>query len=187
MKNNVFNNEEIDVIKRTKSTLLEMLVPKLEQLPLQLQSLIFEKGILTGGATSSVMLNTPPKDYDIYLTDESDINRFKDLLKTGEVLEFVSDVDEKYKANITVNGKIITTNATTFKNNIQVITCAYAKSREKFDYVHCMPYINIKDKKFYISKMQYMSIMNKTLKTNPNAERVDAHRTMKFIGRGWKK
>jgi hypothetical protein len=101
-------------------------------------------------------------------------------------LEFVSDVDEKYKANITVNGKIITTNATTFKNSIQVITCAYAKSREKFDFVHCMPYINLKDGKLHISKAQYTSIMSKTLKINPNAERVDEHRTMKFIERGWK-
>lgn len=126
-----FNDDEIDVIKRTKSTLLEMLIPRLDQLPLQLQALLYEKGILTGGATASVMLNTPPKDYDIYLTDESDINRFKDLLKTGEVLAFVSDVDEKYKANITVDGKVVTANATTFKNNIQVITCAYAKSRDR--------------------------------------------------------
>jgi hypothetical protein len=49
-----------------------------------------------------------------------------------------------------------------------------------------MPYINLKDGKLHISKAQYTSIMSKTLKINPNAERVDEHRTMKFIERGWK-
>ncbi len=186
MTETVFTNEEIAVINEAKSTLLDLLIPRLEQLPLQLQSLLFEKGILTGGATSSVMHRGIPNDYDIYLTDEKDILLFREMLKIPEVMQFVADVNEKYKANIVVDGKVVTANATTFNNHVQVITCADAKSREKFDYVHCMPYINIKDRKLHISKTQYLSIVNKTLKMNPNAERVDGHRTTKFLERGWK-
>jgi hypothetical protein len=186
MSEPVFNYEEIAIINEAKSTLLDLLIPRLEQLPLQLQSLLFEKGILTGGATSSVMQRGIPNDYDIYLTDENDISLFRELLKMPEVMQFVADVNEKYKANLLVDGKVITANATTFNNHVQVITCGYAKSREKFDYVHCMPYINIKERKLYISKTQYLSIKNKTLKINPNAERVDDHRTNKFLERGWR-
>ena len=182
---NEFTPVEVSHIQNAKLTLLSLFTPRFEQLPMSLQMLL-ENGILTGGATASVMQNGIPNDYDIYLTDKEHIEAFKSLLHNNDVLEFVKDISESYKANIQVNGKLITANATTFNNGIQVITCADAKSREKFDYIHCMPYMNIKDKLLRISKKQYLSIMHKTLVINPNAERVDGHRTTKFLERGWK-
>ena len=181
-----FTPVEVSHIQNAKLTLLSLFTPRFEQLPMSLQMLL-EKGILTGGATASVMQNGIPNDYDIYLTDKEHIEAFKSLLHNNDVLEFVKDISESYKANIQVNGKLITANATTFNNGIQVITCADAKSREKFDYIHCMPWYDIKNDKLYISPQQFNAIKTKKLIINPKAKNPPtAYRRQKYIERGWR-
>lgn len=183
---NTFTADEISKIKNVKNTLVNSLNIRLSQFPDRLKSLLKDQSILTGGAFASVFWNLVPNDYDLYLSQPVDIDVLNELLKRDEVLAFVKDVNPSYSANILVNGKLVTTNAVTFNNDIQVITCLTAKHREHFDYVHCMPFLNIAEGKFYISKEQYSSVANKILKINPNAKRVDGHRTTKFIERGWK-
>lgn len=181
---NTFSEVEVDRIVQTKTALMNYFEPRFNQFPETLKALL-KSGILTGGATASVFHHEIPNDYDIYLTNEADIGVFKAMLKQDEILQFIKDVNPKYNAAVEIDGKLVTANAVTFNNDVQVITCQVANARKQFDYVHCMPYVDMKNWKFYISKEQYDSIANKVLKVNPHASRVDEHRTAKFRERGW--
>jgi hypothetical protein len=181
-----FNHVETQKIVEVKEKLSESLYTALSEMPLSCRVLLRENAILTGGATASVFHGETPNDFDLYLTDEKHIGEFKYMLRDSELLEFVEDLNPKYMVDTLVSGKLVTTNATTFKNKIQVITVANADARKTFDYVHCMPYMIVSDTTFHISKTQYDSIARKTLVVNPNASRVDQHRTEKFLNRGWK-
>jgi hypothetical protein len=59
--------------------------------------------------------------------------------------------------------------------------------RKRFDFLHCMPWFDIKNEKFYISENQYKAIKEKRLVINPDAREVAAYRIQKFEKRGWKK
>jgi hypothetical protein len=176
--------EEMDVIT-IKGRLIDQLSSKLDKFPTDLMALLRDNAILTGGASASMFHNEVVNDYDLYLTDSMAIKTFESMLKLSDINSLIEDVNPKYR-DVTVSGKLITAKATTFKNKIQVITMTTADARKSFDYIHCMPYLSLSTKKYHISKQQYNSIKNKKLVINPNAERVDGHRTTKFIDRGWK-
>ena len=182
---NAFNDDEVEEITLAKSNLLKYFEPRFRELPDTVQK-ILKTGILTGGASASVFWHEFPNDFDIYLTDASDIALFKVLIKQPEVLDLIKDLDPKYNLAVEIDGKLVTANAVTFKNNVQVITCQVAEARKQFDFMHCMPYLSLTDLKYYISKNQYTCIMKRLLKVNPTASRVDEHRKAKFIERGWK-
>jgi len=181
---NIFDNDEVEDIKRAKSNLLSYFEPRFKELPDALQALL-KSGILTGGISASVFWHEIPNDYDIYLTKDVDIAVFKAMIKQDEVMNLIKDLDPKYNLAVEVDGKLVTANAVTFKNNVQVITCQVADARKQFDFLHCMPYLTLADWKYHISKDQYTSIKNKVLKINPTASKVDEHRKAKFIERGW--
>ena len=106
---------------------------------------------------------------------------------TGIDKEFIQDADEKY-VEVQVEGKLVTANATTFKNGLQVITILTADSRSTFDFVHCMPWYKISNHTLYISKKQYNAILNKQLIKNPhkNAYALSNKRVEKYTTKGWK-
>lgn len=181
----MFNdNEKMDVIT-VKERLIDQLSSRLDKFPADLMALLRDNAILTGGASSSTFHNEEVNDYDLYLMDSKAITTFEIMRKMPDINALIEDVNPKYNS-VSINGKLITANATTFKNKIQVITMATAEARKKFDYVHCMPYLSLSTRNFYISKQQYDAIKGKKLVINPNADRVDDHRKMKFVEKGWK-
>jgi hypothetical protein len=151
------------------------------------QSLIkpIRNGIITGGASASLFHGDTPKDWDIYLTNQTDIDEINKVIKETEVLEVIADINPKYGVDTIVEGKLVTPRAITFKNGIQVITMARADARETFDFVHCMPYYDIMQTKYHISRRQYDSIKTKQLMHNPKSSQPAVYRRQKFINRGW--
>lgn len=181
-----FDNFEKEIILQAKSTLIENLKEKLLDFPKHLEVFIKDNGVLSGGSISSILWKETPNDYDIYLKSDSDVKAFQGVIKSDEYHHLIKDVDEKYMDTLK-NGKLITVNATTFKNGIQVITMSDASQRLEFDFIHCMPWLNLSNETFYISREQYDSIRKRTLVKNPNYNRyLSNKRISKYTERGWK-
>jgi len=176
-----------DRINHVKKVLFTQLNVLFGQIPRELESFLRVKAILTGGAISSIMHNETPKDYDLYLNDKNDIMYFKQFVDLAKDKDFIQDADEKY-VEVNIEGKMVTANATTFKNSLQVITLHTANSRSTFDFVHCMPWYKISNHTLYISKRQYNAILNKQLIKNEhtNAYALSTKRIEKYINKGWK-
>jgi hypothetical protein len=177
---------EMDYIQEVKKTLFARINLLFSGIPVELGKFLREKSILTGGAISSIMLNETPKDYDLYLDDKDDILYFKQYVSSMDP-NLIQDVNEKY-VEVLVQGKLVTANATTFKNSLQVITLHTADARSTFDFVHCMPWYKISDHKLYISKRQYNAIINRHLIKNDhkNAFALSNKRIEKYTAKGWK-
>jgi ABC-type antimicrobial peptide transport system permease subunit len=182
----LFREVQSDHIQEVKRSLFATLNILFGGIPSELSGFLRDKAILTGGAISSLMHNETPKDYDLYLQDKNDIMFFKQYVNDMNK-DFIQDADEKY-VEVQVEGKLVTANATTFKNGLQVITLHTADSRSTFDFVHCMPWYKISDNKLYISKKQYNAILNKHLIKNEheNAFALSKKRIEKYTAKGWR-
>lgn len=185
----VFTQTEKDRIVDVKKTLGAKVIKALFDFPPELREFLSQGAILTGGASASIFHNEKINDLDLYLADRNEINRFNEFLKREEVLKLIAEVNPKYMHTI-IEGKSVTGNATTFSNGIQVITIVAANDRETFDYVHCMPYLDIRTQTYYISREQFDSINGKFLRRNPKGVtngNQHLYREQKFVSRGWKK
>lgn len=182
-KDDVFNQNQLTEIASVKAQIQNFL--RSVKMPVELIH-ILKNGILTGGASASLFHGESPKDWDIYLTNQSDIDSLNKLAtETETILAMIEDINPKYGVDTLVEGKLITPRATTFKNGIQVITMARADARETFDFVHCMPYYSIKETTYHISRRQYESIKSKQLIHNPKSPQPVTYRREKFLNRGW--
>jgi hypothetical protein len=190
MTNSAFDDLESQQIVWLKGKLYSQFLNKLVEMPENLTSLIKTHGIITGGATSSIYHDSKVNDWDVYLKTEEALEHFKHMVENDIVVKsMVADVKEEYRNFVGKNGKVITENAVTFKNKVQVITRSIAKeSRKNFDFVHCMPYYDLSDDKFYISRNQYESIKNKRIVVNDNYNGTTmgiTERVKKYFDRGW--
>jgi hypothetical protein len=147
---------------------------------------IWRNGILTGGAMSSLYHSDEhPKDYDVYLKDDKALLEFKEICKKYQ--DEIAVYDTKYSEQ-NVGNKVITTWATTFKHDIQVITHGNAEvQRPEFDFIHCMPWYDIIKTNLYVSREQYDCIRDKILVKNPNYNlSLSNKRISKYTDRGWR-
>jgi hypothetical protein len=95
------------------------------------------------------------------------------------------DVAAKY-GNLSSSQPLITENAITLTNDFQIITLGnYYTERKKFDYIHCLPYLDLVTNVFYISENQLDVIDRKRLVKNPGGREPVARRQQKFLERGW--
>jgi len=182
-----FNELEVLTIVNVKKQIKEHILATTSALTMPgILSQIIRKGIVTGGMSASLFHNQKPNDWDIYLTRQEEIDAFNECIKNSvSATNLVEDTNPKYGVETLMNGKLVTAQATTFKNGLQVITMASAIARETFDYVHCMPYYDIQTDIYTISRRQYDSIMTKTLVHNPRSTQPATYRRDKFIKRGW--
>jgi hypothetical protein len=182
----MFNDDEQRDILSTKAKIKGALQSKIAELPESISE-ILKHTVLSGGATASLLHNEEPKDWDLYFKTHEEMTKFFMLIKDNkEIQEYVADINEKYMDTI-INGKLVTVNAVTFKNKLQVIIKQTHNMRIMFDFVHCLPYYDIETDKFFISKIQFNSIKHKKIVFNPNREdNVSAHRVEKFKQRGWR-
>lgn len=140
---------------------------------------------LSGGAIASLLQAQEPKDWDVYFKTQSTQNVVLDHFKIEQEDE-IADYDEKYRDF--GGNKIVTENATTLKNGIQLITKHNGQPqdiRSTFDFVHCMPYYELSSDTLYISREQYDLCVGKILKIN-NPKAVTRWRQSKFEERGYK-
>lgn len=142
--------------------------------------------IVTGGAIASLLQSEEPKDYDLYSNDSTKMLEFAQILEK-DYNPLIADVAVDYIDAFGKDGKMITGNAVTMKdkNSFVTLVCDPNVSvRSTFDYVHCLPYYDIKNKKLYISKEQYDACVNKVLIVN-NPLRIKPYREHKFLERGY--
>lgn len=167
---------------RLKETIRHNLLVKLAELPADLQYYMSLHCVLSGSAIASLYHGEKPKDYDLWAKSSPGIGTVVSLLKTLE--DFVTeDTGEHYSAM--AGAKYISPNAITLKNSLQFITLGdYKEQRERFDFVHCKPYYDIKTDQLFISEAQWGAIKNKKLIANPGRFPATS-RIHKFKKRGW--
>jgi hypothetical protein len=182
----MFSEQEKNNIRSIKELAAQAVAKRLNDFPGVLEDFLKQNAILSGGAIPSFLNGESPNDYDLYLSDENHIMFFKQYVLVMDH-NLIKDVDEKY-LDAVISGKLVTANATTFKNGIQVITMHTADARTTFDFVHCMPWYKISQNLLHISKRQYDAIKSKTLIKNehPNAFHLSQKRVDKYTDRGWK-
>jgi hypothetical protein len=183
----MFEESDKQIIKLAKERMLNDFYSRLNEFPLELRAILI-KGFVTGGMSASIFHGESPNDYDVYLKDEKTIADFLDAIKKSENNEHVAEYSsDKYGFEIEEGQKIIKNNAVTLKNKIQVITLSrFEVSRKKFDFVHCMPWLDIQLGTYHISKQQYNAIISKTLIRNPTGSEPLKWRIHKYQQRGWK-
>ena len=169
-------------IASPKGVLKEAALDKLNELPVELGEAIKANCVLTGGATASVAHWEKPNDFDFYCKRKIMVLKLKSLL--DKYSTFVKDVDDKYIDKF-VDGKCITANAVTLTNGVQIIIKgAFEEMHDNFDFIHCQPYYDFVEDKFWISAKQYYAIMHKKLVKNPKGV-CEQERIQKFKDRGW--
>jgi len=142
---------------------------------------------LSGGAIASIFQGEIPKDWDLYTSDPLAMKQVEEMVKRN--MEYVADVKENYVGVYGIDGKMITANAITMKDDTSFITKSYATPEEMkktFDYVHCTPHFDIVERKLFISRKQYDAIVNKKLVINNAMQCLAAPwRKDKFLKRGY--
>jgi len=128
---------------------------------------------VSGGCTASLLQGEVPKDFDVYFIHKGICDEVVKLYKSESYKNEVATYNEKYRDVDFDDGSgeklVITENAMTLKNGIQVIIKHHGipdAVRRTFDFVHCLPYYSSVGNKFYISRGQYDCCVNKTLKIN---------------------
>jgi hypothetical protein len=154
-----------------------------------LRLLLMNDCILSGSCISSIYHGEEPKDYDFWMKPKpfSKVEAIRQNiieLYSADIL----DISENY-GGVTVNSKpdlCVTANAITFKNKFQLITLAdYYTARKTFDFVHCKPYFDFEDDKFFISEQQFRIIQQKKLVSQNPGNIIAPFRIEKFKNRGW--
>lgn len=178
-----------DKAKALKEKIERALGNVLIHYPSGLYNRIMLNCVLSGSSISSLYHGEPVKDYDIWCKD---MNVLTSMEK--EIPEKYSNQIKEYSerdsyGNLTgkkQNEKIITKNAITMVGEVQLITLStYDVLRKQFDFIHCMPYYDLKEKKFYISPHQMECIATKKLELNPGGNKPLQWRIEKFKFRGW--
>lgn len=183
-----FSENEISHIKSIKQKMMQCIEDALFAFPMELSNFIIDNCTLSGGATASIFHGDLPNDWDLYLSSRTDIEVFNEIMKNPVYEKYIADVVEKYSTMGTRGGKLITANAVTFQNKIQVITMQTSDQLMQFDMIHCMPRLVLKNGVLYISRAQYDSIRDKKieLNTHVDAARLLSWRIEKYKNRGWK-
>jgi len=144
----------------------------------------WDKMYLSGGAIASVIQGETPKDLDFYFLDELSMRNMETHLLYK--VEYIKDVDEKYRDAVGKDGKMITEKAITMRNGASFITMQFGEPtfvKSSFDYVHCTAHYSLLESKLYISPKQYRACKNKLL--IPNSVTSSHARANKFLNRGY--
>jgi hypothetical protein len=154
-----------------------------------LSLLLMSDCILSGSCISSIYHGEEPKDYDFWLKPTPFLK--VEAIRQNIIENYsadILDISENYGGAGAKGAPYpcVTANAITFKNKFQLITLAdYYTARKDFDLVHCMPYFDFADDKFFISEQQFRIIQQKKLVPQNPGRIIPVYRTEKFKNRGW--
>jgi len=166
-----------EVKKRIRNGVSKALLPINHSLRLHL----INNCIVTGGCSYSTYFNQEPNDWDLLFKDEMSAHAFATYIKQHQ--EDVSDMTQ-YNGTDIKGAKLITANAVTLKNKVQVIDWKW--QRNNFDFIHCMPWYDLKEDKYHIASEQYDAIKNKQLiLRDPDTYVPDDKRLKKWVDRGF--
>jgi hypothetical protein len=181
-KPQVFNETETQHILRVK----EKIKVKLSDFNLTIGKLhnnFTRSYFVTGGCIGSLLRNELPKDYDIYFFSKLKADAVINLYTNDKsYMDQVAVAEDNYR-DVKIGEMVITENATTLKNGLQLVTKHYGEPqdiRKTFDFVHCLPYYDPRDDKLYISREQYDLNMNKKMKPNIRQDLINSWRIVKY-------
>ncbi len=189
MNTDVFNDVERAEIEAVKIVIRTQLRNLFADLPSSYYQYL-EGCVLTGGASASLFHGETPNDWDVYLENGTKSENFLNRVLNNDenIYEQILEINPNYRTRSTlVPGIYVTESAITFKNGLQIIVNADKTTRQNgFDFVHCMPYFDMKTQQYFISRAQYDAIKNKHLIQNPNyIGQPIVSRLDKFWSRGW--
>lgn len=188
MSSPLFTEIEREAIEMVKTAIKTRLRTLMKELPSDYAQL-FRNGILTGGAISSLFHNEEPNDWDIYLETFRVSTQFleRTMKNVNNIEDCIADINPNYNVTTLMDGKVVTENAITFKNGLQVITRSDRTARDTFDFLHCMPYFEFGSGNLFISRAQFDAIKQRKLVQNPKfTDQPNVRRLQKLIARGWK-
>lgn len=183
-----FTTSEKTKILRLKSELTAQFSVKMSAISDDsFKAQVSENCIITGGAIASCFHSEKINDFDLYAKTKLSL----DALKSYILKDMKADIKEikAYELEDVIppaKTHMITHNAVTLKGDLQFVYLGTAdECRLKFDFIHCMPWFDIKTQKLHISKDQYDSIATKRLYVNPLGEPAKFRRIDKYTKRGW--
>ncbi len=183
-----FTTAEKTKILRLKSELTAQFSVKMSAISDNLfQAQVRENCIITGGAIASCFHSEKINDIDLYAKDQTSLNALKSYILESMKAD-IKEMKAYDLADTVPQAKThwITNNAVTMKGDLQFIYLGTAdQCRLKFDFIHCMPWFDIKTQKLYISRDQYDSITMKRLILNSVGEPAKFRRIDKYTKRGW--
>lgn len=151
-----------------------------------LESFFHDECIITGGCIASLFHNEHVNDIDVYAKDARKMLHIKEYI-LGNGKNIKSTKGYPPDALDIPTRPLVTDNAVTLTNDVQFVYLGSAEEcRKKFDFIHCMPWFDIKTQKLYISEAQYLAIETKTLVLNISGEAVKDRRIQKYTDKGWK-
>jgi hypothetical protein len=186
-----FTTAEKTKILRLKSELTAQFSVKMSAITDNLfQAQVRENCIITGGAIASCFHSEKINDFDLYAKDKISLNALKDYIlesMKADIKEMKSyDIEDATNPIPQAKTHMISNNAVTLKGDLQFIYLGTAdQCRLKFDFIHCMPWFDIKTQKLYISRDQYEAIATKRLYVNPLGEPAKFRRIDKYTKRSW--
>jgi len=176
-----FDNLEVVAIQEVKKRIRNGVSKALLPINHTLRSHLISNCIVTGGCSSSLYFNQEPNDWDLLFKDEVSANSFRGYITQHQ--EDVLDMTE-YNGTDIKGAKLITANAVTLKNKVQVIDWKW--QRNNFDYIHCMPWYDLQADKYHIASEQYDAIKNKQLiARDPDTFKPNDRRLKKWLDRGF--
>lgn len=178
-----FTDKQVQVIMDLKDMIKTKLEAQLMHLPSVLIGHLKQYTVLTGGAISSIVHFEHPNDWDLYFKSTAAMHNVEQYC--WENKDIIKNVNPNYAVDTIINGKCVTTRATTLIKDIQLITMGGVEMIDFFDYKHCQPYYDLLTDKLYISPKQFDAIMHKKLVKNPKSVQTFS-RENKFLERGWK-
>jgi hypothetical protein len=183
-----FTQSEKTAILKLKSSIASYYNLQMKKLnDRTLESWFYSNCIITGGCIQALYHNESVNDIDVYAKTTKAIAEIQsylitsknDIIKSGTYYGLDSDTSAKPHL-------LITTNAITLTNDVQFIHLDTAEAcRQKFDFVHCMPWYDLNTQKLHISEIQFKSIASSTLIPNIKGETIKEYRIQKYIAKGW--
>ena len=182
----MFTDSDKTNLVTLRTAVLQLYSKKLSELnDPKLTSLFFNHCVISGGCISSMHWGEPIKDIDVYAKNIKDIKVISDFI-TDVSIYIKSSEAYDFNDALVPNKLCITNNAITLKNDIQFITLADSETaRKQFDFIHCMPWIDIKTQKLYISEAQFESIKLRNIVLNKKGEPPKEYRIQKYVSKGW--
>jgi hypothetical protein len=183
----IITNDFLVDANRLKIEVQERIFDKLKELPTNLCSFILNKCILSGGCFASLLHGDTPKDYDFWCLDDHDLPELQNYMDAyNDTDSSLITIENPAYMEQFVDGKIVTANATTLKNGIQLIKLSnYATAKQSFDFEHCKVSYIPATNTLYMSQRQYNSIRTKNLVPTRPVESSMIKRIKKFQDRGW--
>lgn len=151
----------------------------------QLENYFYDHCVITGGCIASLFHGEPVNDIDVYAKSHKAMTVIKDhIILSGKNIKSTKGYPPD-TLNIPER-PLVTDNAVTLTNDVQFVYLGTVdECRPKFDFVHCMPWFDIKTQRLYISEAQYMAIESKTLIANIVGESIKQRRLEKYQQKGW--